>query len=488
MTNESLKKYLSAIQSGMFGPGGVFTLAAMILAFGSAVPVNAQAIYSSIIQPLQGNVAFSAGPEAYGYRELGDGLVFTPGTGRTVTNVKVVFSSFACTSGRWYTPLPNANACVTVPGSTFAQPVTLNIYAVTPANEPGALLATVTQTFQIPYRPSSQAQCADGTSYFNATDNGCDHGIATLLNFDLSGLNLQLPDRVIVGFTFNTTHYGYAPIGTGAPCYSTSAGCPYDALNISTDSSAIIGANIDPNGIYVNWVDPANSCTGLVSGAFLLDTPCWTGLHPEIEVDAVFGPPGTGGTFQVRYLSNLNVGDGVVDIVNNGQLTGPGGVGGNICVNVYAFSPDEQEISCCSCLLTPNALANLSGRNDLISNTLTPAVPTSIVVKLLATIPGTGAGPGVIGGPTNGTVCNAAFPFAAANLAQGLDAWATSVHALPGPPVGNFGVTETPFTRSTLSPAEITRITALCQFNTINGSGFGICRSCRFGGLGGAKQ
>ena len=104
--------------------------------------------------------------------------------------------------------------------------------------------------------------------------------------------------------------------------------------------------------------------------------------------------------FQVKYAANLASGDSVFNLTNTGAT------GGNICVNVYAFSPDEQEISCCSCVITPNGLVSLSAKNDLISNTLTPAVPGSIVVKLLA---------------TTGGACNAATPGAlAVGLAVGI--------------------------------------------------------------------
>jgi hypothetical protein len=49
-------------------------------------------------------------------------------------------------------------------------------------------------------------------------------------------------------------------------------------------------------------------------------------------------------------------------------------------------------------------------------------------------------------------------------------------------------MTETAFTPSTLSATELTRITSLCGFIQSNGSGFGICRSCRLGGLGAVAQ
>jgi hypothetical protein len=167
--------------------------------------------------------------------------------------------------------------------------------------------------------------------------------------------------------------------------------------------------------------------------------------------------------FQVRYASNLNIGDSVINITNAGTT------GGNICANVYTFSPDEQLISCCACTVTPNALVSLSANGDLVSNTLTPAHPTSIVVKLLA---------------TTGGACNASAPGA---LAGGMRAWGTTLHAAPTTPV-SYAVTETEFSQAGLSAGELARISSFCGFIQANGSGFGICRSCRLGGLGAVSQ
>ncbi len=183
------------------------------------------------------------------------------------------------------------------------------------------------------------------------------------------------------------------------------------------------------------------------------------------------------GPFQVRYASNLPVGDSVINATNTGAISTNAfpTQNGNICMNVYTFSPDEQLISCCACPITPDGLVSLSARNDLISNTLTPGVPTSIVVKLLAT-------------PQVNPTCNAAAP---GSPAPGLAAWGTTIHALPvtpGTPATTYGVTETAFTNATLSEAEYKRITTLCGFIQTNGSGFGICKSCRFGGLAATEQ
>jgi hypothetical protein len=175
--------------------------------------------------------------------------------------------------------------------------------------------------------------------------------------------------------------------------------------------------------------------------------------------------------FQVRYASNLNIGDSVINITNSGTHNSVGGFLTLLCANVYTFSPDEQLISCCSCNVSPNALVSLSANNDLVSNTLTPAHPTSIVVKIAFTAE---------------TACNASN-VPAANLAAGGRAWGTTLHAAPTTPVTYFG-TETAFEQVGLSAGELARITSFCGFIQANGSGFGLCRSCRLGGLGAVSQ
>jgi hypothetical protein len=174
--------------------------------------------------------------------------------------------------------------------------------------------------------------------------------------------------------------------------------------------------------------------------------------------------------FQVKYASNLNLADSVINLTNTGA-TATATAASNICVNVYTFAPDEQLISCCACSVTPNGLNSLSARSDLISNTLTPAVPTSIVVKLLA---------------STGGACNPSSPTAS-SLVGGLRAWGTTAHALPTAP-GGLALTETEFSPAVLSATELAHITSTCGFIQSNGSGFGICASCRTGGLAAGKD
>ena len=197
--------------------------------------------------------------------------------------------------------------------------------------------------------------------------------------------------------------------------------------------------------------------------------------------------------FQIRYASNLTAGDSVINITNTGAngapLFGPGfGVApGNICVNVYAFSPDEQLISCCSCLITPNGLVSLSVNQDLVSNTLTGVRPDSVVIKLVNTL----ASVAVVGGGatscTNSAALAGTTPFP---IMGGMLAWGTTLHR--GVPATTFAVTETAFIPATLVlpnggvpvlGSELASILNRCTNIIGNGSTFGICRSCRSGGL-----
>ena len=207
-------------------------------------------------------------------------------------------------------------------------------------------------------------------------------------------------------------------------------------------------------------------------------------VSPAAFGQLVFGSQD--GAFQVGYAANLNIGDSVVNLTNDGANGGffiPGGGDpsvGNICVNTYVFDPQEEEIGCCACLVTPNGLNSLSAKSDLISNNLTPAVPTSIVIKLVASTPSPDPA-------THLTLCNpATVTVASIPFTGGMMAWGTTLE--PNGSSGTYGVVLVPFLQGTLSPSEFGALTQVCNFIQSNGTGFGICKSCRLGGLAGAKQ
>lgn len=168
--------------------------------------------------------------------------------------------------------------------------------------------------------------------------------------------------------------------------------------------------------------------------------------------------------FQIGFASDFDIGDSFVEITNSGVSTGTSdSPKGLICANVYAFSPDEQMISCCSCPVTPNGLVSLSARGDLINNTLTRVAPTSIAIELLASAP--------VG---ESCISTAVSP----SLTSGMIAWRTGLHAAP-----HTDLNETAFLQAGLSTGELNNLTSRCDFIQSNGSGFGICNSCRTGGL-----
>jgi hypothetical protein len=173
-------------------------------------------------------------------------------------------------------------------------------------------------------------------------------------------------------------------------------------------------------------------------------------------------------TFQIRYAANLNIGDSYVDFTNSGA-TVANGVSQNLCINLYTFDPAEELISCCTCSVTPNGLVSLSVMKSLISNPLTPAIPSSVVIKAVAS---TG-------------VCNAS---AVTTLAHGLLGWGTTLHQNTSTAAPSFSVTETAFSQADLSAPELAHITSTCGFIQSDGSGFGICKGCTPGGLGAATS
>ena len=132
-------------------------------------------------------------------------------------------------------------------------------------------------------------------------------------------------------------------------------------------------------------------------------------------------------------------------------------------------------VSCCSCPVTPNGLVSLAVNSDLVSNTVIPVGTLgSLVIKIVGSL------------PTGNTCVNSAGGVTVNNLANGAEGISTTLHLNPA----RTGVvpTQTPFSRATLSAGELTRLSTLCNAIIGNGSGFGVCRSCRLGALGSEKQ
>jgi hypothetical protein len=246
----------------------------------NAAPVAGQVIYDSTTSPLPGNLVSEA-YEATSASQIGNEVSFAPGS-RTLQQVTVTLSSWGCQQGSW------TGGCVTTPGSTFAEPITFNIFNVGANNSVGSLIASVTQTFNIPYRPSaSPTQCpSTPTTWYDATDGQCYNGLATNVTFNFSGVTL--PSSVIYGVALNTSDYGASPYGDNTACHATSAGCGYDSLNIglSIANGPTVGTDPLPGTVYQSSTSAGIYCDGGAAGTgtFRLDSPstapCW-GTDPS---------------------------------------------------------------------------------------------------------------------------------------------------------------------------------------------------------------
>lgn len=258
-----------------------------------ALPASAgpQAIFDYVPNPLPDNVA-SYSYESWGVAEAGDGIEFSTNGPQTLDSARVIVSSWACESGTGWAA-ENEVPCETEPGSTFEVPITLNLYD---PNDDMSLIDSRTRTFDIPFRPSSNPEC-DETVNGQGWGDDCFLGLAHAITFDLSGI--EVPDEIVYGVAWNTSDYGYDPIGDGAACAAVQyAGCPYDLLNLGTegDAPADVGTDLSPNGAFQYAVFPSSYCDGGAGGTavFRFDNGCWDGFNPLVRF-SIFVPEGGGG-------------------------------------------------------------------------------------------------------------------------------------------------------------------------------------------------
>jgi hypothetical protein len=266
------------------------TAFAMLAAPSAFADSPGQTIYRTVQQPLPGNVD-SIGFEATQASQLGDEVTFAHSQ-RRLRTVTVTMSSWGCQQGAWF-----SGDCKTTSGAKFFVPITLNLYnatttapSTTPV-QPGTAIASVTKTFRIPYRPSASAKCTGGSAgEWFLEHHGCFNGKAVNIVFDFSSLHLRLPSTIVYGVSYNTSDFGPEPIGDVTACHATSAGCPYDSLNVGLAPSVKVGAKPYPGTLFWNTQTPGNLCdaTPLV-GVFNLDSPtsaCWAGDIPAVQFRA----------------------------------------------------------------------------------------------------------------------------------------------------------------------------------------------------------
>lgn len=231
------------------------------LAAGSAFAAGV--VYDATPSPLPANVA-SLGFEATSTSEFGD-LVHLGGTNRHLDNVTVTMSDWALYADYASDSRYAGNS------ATWSHPITLNVYSnhLGVNGAPDTRLATVTQPITIPWRPTADPTCPNPTRW-RAPDDQCYSGLAFNAVFNLSSLNVTLPDDVIVGVAYNTADYGAALIGSPGPYNSLNVGVP-------TGQAASPGSDLSADNVFWNTSFAGFYADGGSSGvgAFRQDTT-WT--------------------------------------------------------------------------------------------------------------------------------------------------------------------------------------------------------------------
>ncbi len=259
------------------------------------ITVHDPVIYNSIDAPLPGNNA-SQSFQATQTSEFGSQIAFG-GSARVLANVVATMSSWACQTGSQNVSnvgtinAPTPGSCVSAPGSTFMEPITLNLFTVGTNNAVGHLIATDTQTFAIPFRPSalpdtgvcSATSSADGTGWHDPVTDKCVHGFFTNITFSFG--HVTLPNNVIYGIAYNTSGNGSHPYGYATACASSPSGCGYDGLNVGYSTSPFepsVGSNPRPGTNYLKGTYTPFYCDNGVTGTFRIDgrvdtNNCWNG-------------------------------------------------------------------------------------------------------------------------------------------------------------------------------------------------------------------
>jgi hypothetical protein len=245
-------------------------------------------VYKSLV-PAPGNVP-SVGFEATSASEFGNQITLMRTT--KIGSVIATMSSWGCQTRP-------SGICVTAPGSTFNEPITLDIYQAPSANPstqpdivgsglPGALILSVTKNFAIPYRPSaSNTKCIgdEAGDWFDGKLGECFPGFATNITFNLSSLHVTLPKNIVFGIAYNTSDYGSSPYGDGTACHATLEGCGYDSLNVGLGydpDNLSTGTDPYPGTVYWSTTVAGFYCDGgnAGTGTFRFDSPstppCWS--------------------------------------------------------------------------------------------------------------------------------------------------------------------------------------------------------------------
>ena len=154
-------------------------------------------------------------------------------------------------------------------GNGFNHSFTLNLYEAGTGGSRGNLITSVTETKFISYRPT-------GWSF---------NGYAQNISFDLSSLNVALPESIVWGLAYNTQTWGSSPTGVNGP---------YNSLNMGLNDYANGGISVgstDLDTVFWKTATAAWYSDGGAAGVnvFRQDSG-WAGYNPMASFTAVPAP------------------------------------------------------------------------------------------------------------------------------------------------------------------------------------------------------
>ncbi|MFA6016543.1 MAG: HYR domain-containing protein [Patescibacteria group bacterium] len=200
----------------------------------------------------------SLGFQATQTSEFGD-YIHLGGSDRLLNSVTVTMSNWAKYSDYSTDVLYSGN------NTSWSHPITINIYSAELKLDgtPKTKLGTITQNITIPWRPAGDPTCPDtgyGAGFAWKSPSGtCYNGLAFNAVFDMSSLNLILPDDIIVGVAYNTNTWGYSPIGLSGP---------YESLNVAVPENQplTIGSDDSVDEVFWNTVTKTSYTDGGAAG------------------------------------------------------------------------------------------------------------------------------------------------------------------------------------------------------------------------------
>lgn len=131
-----------------------FTIMAA-LAIGASAASAREVVYSNL------NTVPTVGPRteatwSQAFTGSAGGMVEFGGTYRVLKTITAEVDSFRCEKGVY-----NLENCWSKEGKKFKAELTVKVYNVSGSDERGSLLASMTDTFKLPYRPSTNVECPD---------------------------------------------------------------------------------------------------------------------------------------------------------------------------------------------------------------------------------------------------------------------------------------------------------------------------------------